>query len=134
MSDMNRPAPFLSLWFGNFFEPAYSDLDFIKNGTSDIKNMGFDTVLTDSKSWQDFFDRYEGKEASQYLRGQEFMQQCIKDEGLSHWFLSLYLCGDNLYPTIRFSPPVIGEGITTVDGTPPWLMRIRSSTRPDDAR
>ncbi len=118
MSGYQQPKPFFSLWFGNFFEPAYSDMQFIADSVSHIKNLGFDHVLMDSKAWQDFFDRYEGKPASQYLRGQEYMMDCLNQNGMQHWFLSIYLCGDNLYPTIRFSPPVIGEGITLLDGTP----------------
>lgn len=113
---MNR-TPFLSLWFGNFFEPAYSDMDFITDGVKHIRDLNFDHVLMDSKPWRDFFDRYEGKPASQYVAGQEHMMQCIAENNLHQWFLSLYLCGDNLYPTIRFSEPVIGEGITLLDGS-----------------
>ncbi len=112
-----RPKPFLSLWFGNFFEPAYSDFDFITDGVKQIGELAFDHVLMDSKSWRDFFDRYEGKAASLYVAGQEHMMDKIKQNALHHWFLSIYLNGDNLYPTIRFSEPVIGEGITLPDGS-----------------
>lgn len=42
---------------------------------------------------------------------QEYMQSEIQKQGLSHVFLSLYLNGDNLYPNIRFSPPIYGESV-----------------------
>ena len=40
-----------------------------------------------------------------------------KKHGLTFNFLLLYLNGDNLYPHIRFSPPVYGEQIKYADGT-----------------
>ncbi len=113
-----RPKPFLSLWFGNFFEPAYSDFAFQEQGIKHIKSLNFDHVLLDSKAWEDFFDRYAGAPASLYVAGQEHMMAKCRENELSHWFLSIYLNGDNLYPTIRFSKPVIGEGITLLDGSP----------------
>ena len=103
--------PFKSIWFGNFFEPAFNDKQYVKEAICDIKEMGFTSVELDSKSWLDFFQRYEGKPASQYVEMQEYMIDRIKSENLDHWFLAIYLNGDNLYPTIRFSPAVIGEGI-----------------------
>ncbi len=117
MSKSNRPKPFTSLWFGNFFEPAYSDFAFQAQGIKTISEMNFDYVLLDSKAWEDFFDRYEGKPASLYVAGQEHMMEKMQENALHHWFLSIYLNGDNLYPTIRFSKPVIGEGITLLDGS-----------------
>lgn len=108
--------PYVSLWFGNFFEPAYSDREYIDHAMKDIVKMGFNTVLLDSKSWQDFWDRYEGKAASPYVEQQEYMMKKCAENGLCHHFLSIYLDGDNLYPKIRFSPPVTGEGIVDING------------------
>ncbi len=108
--------PYINLWFGNFFEPAFSDKKFLKKSIEEIKGLGFNSIQLDSKSWQDFFDRYEGKEASQYIEMQEYMMECIKENDLTHNFLAIYLNGDNLYPSIRYSPAVIGEGIINING------------------
>lgn len=109
--------PLMTLWFGNFYRPAYDDRVFVDDAMKRIRQMGFNTVLLDSKAWEDFRDRYAGKEASQYVAQQEYMMQAAAREGLAHMFLSLYLNGDNLYPNIRFSPPIHGESVTLPDGT-----------------
>lgn len=116
MIEKKSKKPYSSLWFGNFFEPAYNDREYVDRAMEDIRQMGFNSVLLDSKSWQDFWDRYEGKEASPYVAQQEYMMKKIKENDLAHHFLAIYLEGDNLYPKIRFSPPVTGEGITTLNG------------------
>ena len=67
--------PYVSLWFGNFFELAYSDREYIDRAMQDIAGMGFNTILLDSKSWQDFWERYEGKAASPYVKQQEYMMK-----------------------------------------------------------
>ncbi|NLG25899.1 MAG: hypothetical protein GX558_11120, partial [Clostridiales bacterium] len=108
--------PFFSIWFGNFYEPAYGDRAFVDESLRRIRAMGFDQVMLDSKVWQDFQDRFAGKEASPYVAMQEYMMAAIKRAGLRHSFLALYMNGDNLYPHIRFSPPVYREGITGPDG------------------
>ena len=43
--------------------------------------------------------------------------EAARRHGLAYMFLALYLNGDNLYPHIRFSPPVYGESVTNMDGT-----------------
>ena len=43
------------------------------------------------------------------------MGQSALRHGLTYNFLVLYLNGDNLYPHIRFSPPVFGEEVVTID-------------------
>ena len=108
--------PLMTLWFGNFYRPAYDDRAFVDDAMKRIRQMGFNTVLLDSKAWEDFRDRYAGKEASQYVAQQEYMMKAASREGLAHMFLSLYLNGDNLYPNIRFSPPIYGESVTLPDG------------------
>ena len=109
--------PLLTLWFGNFYRPAYDDRAFVDGAMQRIRRMGFNAVLLDSKAWEDFRERYLGGEASQYVAQQEYMMQSAAREGLAHVFLSLYLNGDNLYPNIRFSPPIHGESVTLPDGT-----------------
>lgn len=117
MKEQSRKEPFINIWFGNFYEPAFSDEKFIEEAIKEIKELGFDNVMLDSKTWKDFFERYEGKEASRYVKMQEFMMKTIQKYRLSHNFLAIYLNGDNLYPHIRFSPPVLGEPVVKIDGT-----------------
>ena len=119
---MNHPRllpgkePFLQIWLGNFFEPFFSNRSVMSRSLEHIKALGFNTVNLDSKAWADFFARYAGEPASPYVAMQEFMLEETKRLGLLHSFLALYLCGDNLYPTIRDVPPVRGEDAIGVDG------------------
>lgn len=124
--------PLLTLWFGNFYRPAYDDKAFVDSAMQHIRSMGFNAVLLDSKAWEDFRDRYAGGAASQYVAQQEYMMEAAAREGLAHLFLSLYLNGDNLYPNIRFSPPIHGESVTLPDGTDGhwykyWSEKARTS-------
>ncbi|KRF26515.1 hypothetical protein [Phycicoccus sp. Soil803] len=104
------------MWFGNFFEPFYSDFDATRRGIDDVASLGFNNINLDSKPWEDFFARYRGEEASQYVAMQEFMISQAGSRGMTHTCLALYLCGDNLYPSIRDVPPVWGEQAVRVDG------------------
>lgn len=114
--DRRTGEPYINIWFGNFYCPAYDDRQFVKESISLLKRLGFNSVMLDSKAWEDFRERYEGGEASQYVAMQEYMQQELKNAGMSHEFLALYLNGDNLYPNIRFSPPIYGESVIDKDG------------------
>ena len=107
---------FKSIWFGNFYRPAFDDENFVKNTIALLKDTGFTSVLLDSKAWEDFRIRFEGGKASNYVRMQEYMEKTCLMTGMSYEFLSLYLNGDNLYPNIRFSPPIRGESIINRDG------------------
>lgn len=115
--DQKTEQAFSSLWFGNFYRPAYDDQNFVRQAISLIKELGFNTILLDSKAWEDFQERFQGKEASPYVAMQEFMMDEANRQGLSYAFLALYLNGDNLYPHIRFSPPVYGESVVNPDGS-----------------
>ncbi len=99
----------LSIWFGNFFEPFFSDREKVRQGIADVAELGFTTINLDSKPWEDFFARYRGGAASPYVAMQEFMMHEAGARGLDYTHLALYLCGDNLYPAIRNAPPVRGE-------------------------
>ena len=128
----NISEPLMTLWFGNFYKPAYDNRAFVDDAMQHIHSMGFNAVLLDSKAWEDFRDRYAGGDASQYVAQQEYMMQAAANAGLAHMFLSLYLNGDNLYPNIRFSPPIHGESVTLPDGTDGrwykyWSEKARSS-------
>lgn len=106
----------LGLWFGNFFEPFYSDREAVRRGIAEAVGLGFTSLNLDSKPWEDFFARYRGEPASQYVGMQEFMMAEAQKHGLDWTHLALYLCGDNLYPAIRDVPPVRGEESILPDG------------------
>jgi hypothetical protein len=120
---MTTDVPFISIWFGNFFEPFYSDREATRRGVAEVADLGFNSINLDSKAWEDFFARargeaYRGQEASPYVAMHEFMMAEAARHGLDYTCLALYLCGDNLYPTIRDVPPVRGEESIRADGTP----------------
>lgn len=115
---MTPPRPLLQLWFGNFFEPFYSDEEATRRGVAEVAELGFTTINLDSKPWEDFFARYRGQAASRYVSMHELMMDEAARHGLDYTCLALYLCGDNLYPTIRDVPPVRGEEATLPDGSP----------------
>ena len=54
MIDAARNEPFLNLWFGNFYEPAYGDREAVERTLGEIAELGFYNVIMDSKTWQDF--------------------------------------------------------------------------------
>lgn len=41
---------FLSIWFGNFFEPFYSDFKAVSEGIADAASLGFNSINLDSKA------------------------------------------------------------------------------------
>jgi hypothetical protein len=110
--------PMLGIWFGNFFEPFYSDRESVRRGIAEVADLGFTSLNLDSKPWADFFARYRGEAASPYVAMQEYMMQEAMAQGLDYTHLALYLCGDNLYPTIRDVPPVRGEEAVLPNGKP----------------
>lgn len=110
--------PYMNVIFGNFYSPAYDDETFVDETMALIKSLGFNSVMFDTKAWEDFKERYESGALSQYVRMQEYMGKSAHNHGLAYNFLLLYLNGDNLYPHIRFSPPIFGEEVVYLDGTP----------------
>src|ERR1039457_1116104 len=118
MSKRTSNAPMLSIWFGNFFEPFYSDYETTRRGIAEVATLGFNSINLDSKAWEDFFARYRGEPASQYVAMHEFMMEEMAKHGLDYPCLALYLCGDNLYPAIRRAPPVRGEEPMRPNGQP----------------
>lgn len=118
MSTDNQNRPFLSIWFGNFFEPFYSSFEATRQGIAEVASLGFNSINLDSKAWEDFFARYRGEPASQYVAMHEFMMAEMAKHGIDYTCLALYLCGDNLYPNIRSVPPVRGEEPVRPDGQP----------------
>ena len=125
-------APLIGIWFGNFFEPFYSDRESVRAGIAEIADLRFNSINLDSKAWEDFFARYRGEPASQYVAMQEFMMQEAVARGMTYTHLALYLCGDNLYPTIRDVPPVRGEEPMLPNGKPMgtykyWSLRAHET-------
>ena len=110
--------PYMNVIFGNFYSPAFDDEEFVDETMGLIKELGYNSVMFDTKAWEDFRERYETGALSQYVKMQEYMGKSAHEHGLFYNFLLLYLNGDNLYPHIRYSPPIFGEEITYLDGTP----------------
>lgn len=75
ITDRRTGEPYINIWFGNFYRPAYDDKDFVKESIAFLRKLGFNSVLLDTKAWEDFRERYAGKEASQYVAMHEYMQQ-----------------------------------------------------------
>lgn len=126
--------PYINVIFGNFYCPAYEDEAFVDETMELIKKLGFNSVMFDTKAWEDFRERYETGALSQYVKMQEYMGRSALAHGLSYNFLLLYLNGDNLYPHIRFSPPIYGEETVYADGSPGrwykyWSKKARLSMK-----
>ncbi|UOQ84767.1 hypothetical protein [Gracilibacillus salinarum] len=117
MLDIKTKEPYINVWAGNFYKPAFDDENFVEYSVQLAERLGFNSFLLDAKAWEDFHDRYKGLDASQYVKMIEFTIATLKKHGLSHEFLALYLNGDNLYPNIRFSPPIYGDSVRNTDGT-----------------
>ena len=126
--------PYMNVIFGNFYSPAYDDEAFVDETMQLIKELGFNSVMFDTKAWEDFKERYDTGALSQYVKMQEYMGRSARAHGLGYNFLLLYLNGDNLYPHIRFSPPIYGEETVYADGTPGkwykyWSPKARQSMK-----
>lgn len=94
--------------------------------------MGFNSINLDSKPWEDFFARYRGESASQYVGMQEFMMEQAHALGMGHSFLAIYLNGDNLYPVLRKllrSGGAAAEVSRPVCSTVPWLSSTTAMCR-----
>lgn len=132
--DVKTKKPYLNVIFGNFYCPGYDDEAFVDETMERIADLGFNSVMFDTKAWEDFKERYETGALSQYVKMQEYMGASALLHGLSYNFLLLYLNGDNLYPHIRFSPPIFGEETVDIDGSPGkwykyWSDQARTSMK-----
>ena len=126
--------PYKNVIFGNFYSPAYDDREFVDETMGLIRELGFNSVMFDTKAWEDFRERYETGALSQYVEMQEYMGKSALEHGLSYNFLLLYMNGDNLYPHIRYSPPIYGEETVYADGRPGkwykyWSAKARNSMK-----
>lgn len=132
--DVKTKKPYLNVIFGNFYSPGYDDEAFVDETMKLIGDLGFNSVMFDTKAWEDFKERYDTGALSQYVKMQEYMGISALSHGLSYNFLLLYLNGDNLYPHIRFSPPIFGEETVKIDGSPGkwykyWSDKARTSMK-----
>lgn len=102
-----KNRPHFSLWFGNFFEPYFSDRKLVEKGMEEIASMGFNSIILDSKLWEDFTEFFNTGKESDYVAMQKFMIEEAAKNGMGINFLTLFYNGDNLYPHIRSSKPDI---------------------------
>lgn len=98
-----RPA--FMAWFGNFFEPYFSSEEAVKDGIRDLRALGMNSIVLDSKLWSDFTRYFRTGEQSQYVKMQNFISDTCREEGLGVSFLAVFAIGDNLYPEIYDNPP-----------------------------
>jgi hypothetical protein len=97
--------PVFAAWFGNFFEPYFSNPEAVEKGLKDLKSLGMNSIVLDSKLWSDFTRYFKTGELSQYVGMQKTIQEQCQKEGLGLSFLALFAIGDNLYPEIYDHPP-----------------------------
>lgn len=133
-TSMTDNRPYMNVVFGNFYNPAFTDESFIDKTMQLVKELGFNSVMFDTKAWEDFKERCETGALSQYVKMQEYMGRSAASHGLSYNFLLLYMNGDNLYPHIRYSPPIYGEETVDVKGRPAgwykyWSKAARQSMK-----
>ena len=89
MIEKNSGKPYMNVIFGNFYSPGYDDPDFVDETMELIKNLGYNSVMFDTKDWEDFRERYKTGERSQYVKMQEYMGQSALKHGLTYNFLVL---------------------------------------------
>ena len=76
-----KKRPHFSLWFGNFFEPYYSDRALVDAGMREIAEMGFNSIILDSKLWEDFTAFFTTGEESDYVAMQRYMVEKCAENG-----------------------------------------------------
>lgn len=110
------PRPAFMAWFGNFFEPYFSDEQAVRDGLDDLRALGMNAVVLDSKLWSDFTRFFRTGEESAYVRMQNVIAAECRQRGLGVSFLALFAIGDNLYPEIYDHPPEFVEQPVDVHG------------------
>lgn len=84
-------SPLIQLWFGHFFHPWLSNRERVAAALDEIRDLGFNAINLDSKSWADFFARCRGEPASPYVAMQEFMMAEARRRGPAHSSLAVCL-------------------------------------------
>lgn len=59
MIETNSGKPYINVIFGNFYSPGYDDPDFVDETMELIKKLGYNSVMFDTKDWEDFRERYK---------------------------------------------------------------------------
>ncbi len=98
-----RPA--YMAWLGNFFEPYFSSEAAVDQGLKDLRDLGINSIVLDSKLWSDFTRYFQTGEQSQYVKMQNYISAKCQEYGLGVSFLAVFAIGDNLYPEIYDHPP-----------------------------
>jgi hypothetical protein len=101
--------PVFAAWFGNFFEPYFSSREAVETGLKDLKALGMNSVVLDSKLWSDFTAFFRSGRESPYVGMQNHIRERCREHGLGVSFLALFAIGDNLYPEIYDHPPEFVE-------------------------
>ncbi len=96
-------------WFGNFFEPYFSSEAAVDQGLRDLRELGINSIVLDSKLWSDFTRYFQTGEESPYVKMQNYIRDRCRDYGMGLSFLALFAIGDNLYPEIYDHPPEFVE-------------------------
>lgn len=104
-SGATTDKPIFACWFGNFYEPYFSDIKKCKEGINELKELGFNNVILDSKLWSDFSAFFRGEPPSKYVSMQIEIINACRQHRLGVTFLALYCYGDNLYPDVYDNPP-----------------------------
>jgi hypothetical protein len=108
--------PVFASWMGNFYEPYFSDLQKCRQGIEELKSLGFNSIVLDSKLWTDFTAYFNGEKPSQYVNTQIEMIEKCRQLKMGTSFLALYYIGDNLYPEVYDNPPEYVEQPVALDG------------------
>ena len=46
--------PYMNVIFGNFYSPAFDNEEFVDKTMGLIRDLGFNSVMFDTKAWEDF--------------------------------------------------------------------------------
>lgn len=65
-----------NIW--KFLQSGYDDPDFVDETMELIKNLGYNSVMFDTKDWEDFRERYKTGERSQYVKMRIYGAVCIE--------------------------------------------------------
>jgi len=113
MNLFSKEEPLLAVYFHNAWEPFRSNKEVVKNGVNDVKKLGFNTIILESKPWQDYFMKYKTNFTSDYIAMQEYIRDCAQKKGLCISCFSVWHYGDNMVEMgLRKYPINYGETIT----------------------
>ena len=97
--------PLFASWFGTLFEPYYSDFEAAASAIDEMRALGINCVVLDSKLWREFSEFFRDGTENHYVAMQRRVINRCRDIGMGVSFLALYHNGDNLWPKLHDSPP-----------------------------